>query len=814
MNHKIKSILIAGLVLLAACATSFAGTVAYWELDGTFWDLKDSVAWYDVTPGTITVTDSNLKANPIPNPDPFLPWSGDGDDSAVNPLASWFTKSQYFYVPNDSDPALHDRTFDFYPEKSFTAEGWFRPLASGLVVGNQHSSNASHQFGGSFNGWRVTALSGGQTLQFEIDGAAYDDNIIIDYDPSGSSDPNEILYNNLHHFAAIYKADLLQMELYVDGQLVGTNTVPEAWIADTWTVHRGGSLSIGGRDLGDGNFTSLRFTGGIDEIRYSNIALHPKDFLNARRTVAYWELDGAAWAADPNDSVGDNHLTAFGAVTDSALFVDPIPNPDRSQPFLSLDDAATNASATFFTSSDGADGFYIPNTNDPLTHDTTFDFNPEKSFTVDGWFRAQNSGTIVGNAHSAAASHQINGGYTGWRFYTTGGGTVLKFECDGSANGDKVTLETPIEANTLYHFAGAFDADAQQMRLYLDGKLVASSDVPDTWGFSRGGSLAIGARDAGTGFNSLAFTGAIDEIRYSAYAFEQEDLLNYVKPVIAYWELDGDTWDGMDAVGDRDMTILGTIEDSALVVDPVPNRETSSPWYAQEIDDDEFYNPVATWFTAEDTVYVPNSDDPQLHDGTFDIDPTQSITVEGWFRPTNSGTIIGNQHVGSFAGQFGGGYKGWRVFTTDGGTTLNFEADGQATSGGQVVLSAPCQQNVLQSFAAVFDADVQEMRLYLDRQLVDSASVPGTWSAHRGGAIAIGGRDNGDGTFSATAFVGAVDEVRLINRALDPQDFLDPFDSTAVPECGDYGYLPADFNKDCYVNFDDLLDMMFNWLVQ
>jgi hypothetical protein len=807
-----KTVVLTVIFLFSAAAAS-AGTVAYWELDGSWWDLADSVGWYDVEPFGV-VNDSNLKANPIPNPDPHQPWWGEDDDSRENPLASWFMQEQYFYVPNDADSDLHDRTFDFYPEKSFTIEGWMRPRNSGLIVGNQHSSAASHQFGGSFKGWRIASMGGGTTLLFEIDGTALSDqDVQINYDPTGSSDPDDFIYDNLHHFAGVYDAETLEMRLYIDGELVGTNTIPETWIGDSWTVHRGGALSMGGRDTGDGNFTSLRYSGGSDEIRYSNIALGPKDFLNANRTVAYWEFDGESWAADPVDSVGDNHLTALGEVADSALFVDPVPNPDRSLPWEGQgDDAAENGGACYFTPSTG-DVFYIPNTNDPETHDYTFDFNAEKSFTVDGWFRANSSGTIIGNAHSATASHQLNGGYTGWRFYTTGGGSVLNFGADGSSNGDSVTISTDIQAGELYHFAGAYDADKREMRLYLDGEQVASSQVPETWQYSRGGSLAIGARDAGTGFDSLMFNGAIDELRYSAYAFEEKDFLNYVKPVIAYWELDGASWDGRDSVSDFDVTFVGELTDSSLRVDPIPNRETSSPWWGQT-GDDEFYNPRAVWFNAGVAAYVPNTNDPEAHDSTFDLELGKSLTIEGWFRPTNSGTIIGNQHSIESSHQVNGSYKGWRVHTSDGGVTLNFSADCQADAGGAVVISGPCQEDVLQHFAAVYDAKASEMRLYLDGVLIDSSEVPGTWSSHRGGAVAIGGRDNGDGTFTATDYVGAIDEVRLVTKALSPSEFLSPSEGAVELVCGDYGYLAADFNRDCYVDVSDFADMAANWLYE
>jgi len=49
--------------------------------------------------------------------------------------------------------------------------------------------------------------------------------------------------------------------------------------AAEWTLSRGGPLSIGGRDTGTG-YNSWLFSGRIDEIRYSRIAIDTEDYLN------------------------------------------------------------------------------------------------------------------------------------------------------------------------------------------------------------------------------------------------------------------------------------------------------------------------------------------------------------------------------------------------------------------------------------------------------------------------------------------------------------------------------------------------------
>lgn len=243
-------------------------------------------------------------------------------------------------------------------------------------------------------------------------------------------------------------------------------------------------------------------------------------------TVSYWQLDGADW--NGADSVGSHNLTAVGSNSTSNLKINPIPNPDTSVGFVG--DAAVNPSASWFAS----DAWYSPNSSVEAQHDSTFDFDPTKSFTAEGWFRGTASGTVVGVRHSSAANHMFGGGYKGWTVYLTDSGSTLNFLVDGAAAGGySTTISTAVVANELAHFAAVYDKDGFApgiglVSLYVDGELAGSSAASDQWGYHRGGSLAIGARDAGTGFNSLMMTGAIDEIRYSDEALGTDEFLNAV----------------------------------------------------------------------------------------------------------------------------------------------------------------------------------------------------------------------------------------------------------------------------------------------
>jgi hypothetical protein len=206
--------------------------------------------------------------------------------------------------------------------------------------------------------------------------------------------------------------------------------------------------------------------------------------------VSYWQKSQSGWAGQ--DSVGTHNLTEY------------------------TDGTVSNV-------------WYSPNSPDSELHDSTFDLDPTKSFTAEGYFSSKSAtGIIVGARHSDAGNPlagQYGGSYRGWAVYSSGNGGLVNFYADGDAAGASVTLTNSITKQQEYHFAAVFDAAAGEMRLYLDGSLVQSSAVPETWSHHRGGALGIGARNAGAGFNDWVQNGTIGDIRISDEALAPSQFL-------------------------------------------------------------------------------------------------------------------------------------------------------------------------------------------------------------------------------------------------------------------------------------------------
>ncbi|HBG28834.1 MAG: hypothetical protein A2Y10_03630 [Planctomycetes bacterium GWF2_41_51] len=486
-----------------------AATVAYWELDGAEWNGLDSVGGYNLTEVGDGV-DSTSKGT-ITSPD-LSPWNG-ANDSATNPRATFFTGTAY-YLPN-SGGAEHDATFDLDVNKSFTVEGWFKPSSSSTkyIVGVRHAD--SSMFGNAYKGWSLAGNTSG--LTFYLDGASTSG--------TGISLTSGAISNDIHHFAAVWDAQAYKARLYVDGILKS-----EVAGSTQWTLHRGGSLMIGARKTAETVYDY--YSGAIDEIRFSDEALAPKDFLNY--TAAYWELDGQQWQG--NDAIGSYNLSKTGTAIDSGLRIDPIPNPDDYAGWHGFNSSTQNLRSTWF---DGTLAYYYLNPAE--THDSTFDFDPAKSFTVEGWFSIYSSTAwIVGN-RTGNIAHGVNGLWKGWSVQVQTNGTELVFLIDGVAGtGYSKQISAGITPEQLVHFAAVWDAAAYQMRLYVNGELISSGAGDANWTFNRGGQISIGGRDAGTGYNDWMASGRIDEIRYSKAVLTPDNFLNKYPPCGAWGYLKGD----------------------------------------------------------------------------------------------------------------------------------------------------------------------------------------------------------------------------------------------------------------------------------
>ncbi len=240
------------LVALAVFASSSgrAETVAYWVYgdSGTLTDLVGDD--HTLTNGSNVVdSDTSVAQNPVPNPDP-----------ATNGAAGSISFDATSIAPKTTSAG----PFKLTTTSSWTFEGWLQTSATtGVIAGDRHSS-------GSYSGWYLCLqdplTNGVGKLRFFFSYGTAKTKI------DGSTVVND---NNPHHFAAVWDHAAGKMRLYVDGNLEGEASPT---VGD-YTSDAG--FGIGAREKdGDKIFNDDPFNGLLDELRFSDVALTPSEFLN------------------------------------------------------------------------------------------------------------------------------------------------------------------------------------------------------------------------------------------------------------------------------------------------------------------------------------------------------------------------------------------------------------------------------------------------------------------------------------------------------------------------------------------------------
>jgi hypothetical protein len=226
---------------------------AYFELDGGTTDAINGLNMATIGSPTVSTTDYVT----IANPETHTPWLGN-DAANVNGASVGFTTtSEYKY---DAPPGVE--LFKFQKNHAFTVEGYVKLPASQSTNAMCGTRSSSAEPG--WSGWHLRGYSG--YVQFWF------------VSPPGSGDiPAQALGlgTDWGHFAFVYDPTLGtngQMVAYVNGVETDREDAPTTWTDDTLY----GDFTIGGRGI-SGNWS---FTGQLDEIRYSNEALSPSEFLN------------------------------------------------------------------------------------------------------------------------------------------------------------------------------------------------------------------------------------------------------------------------------------------------------------------------------------------------------------------------------------------------------------------------------------------------------------------------------------------------------------------------------------------------------
>ncbi len=338
-----------------------------------------------------------------------------------------------------------------------------------------------------------------------------------------------------------------------------------------------------------------------------------------------------------------------------------------------------------------------------------------------------------------------------------------------------------------WHHVAAVYVPGTSMTIYLDGELyheettaIPASTKSVTTPFT------LGQIDTLT--SGFAFNGYLDDVRVYACALNQEEIQKLVVQnagLVAHWPLD----DGLISPAGI------TAEDAASHnIGVLTGFATPPAWSVSDL------GGALAFDGTNDSVYMGAGPD---------LDITGALTLALWIKKQGNNS---NSKYGHLAGknQSGGPaddsyfLKSQHTDELTFGVTcngVNFELTG----------AAPVSRYQWHHIAAVFVPNVF-MGIYLDGQLYASRTtdVP-AYTAITMAPFMLGQISNYDVGY---AFNGYLDDVRLYDRALNQEEIENLYGLKDQPYC--MSFKSGDLNRDCYVNFRDLVvyEIDFEDLIQ
>lgn len=301
----------------------------------------------------------------------------------------------------------------------------------------------------------------------------------------------------------------------------------------------------------------------------------------------------------------------------------------------------------------------------------------------------------------------------------------------------------PPQAGRWYHLVGVYDRPAGQLRLYVEGQLVATGTGPATpW--QAPGQLLVGASGSASGTWDL-MAGSISDVKTWRGALTDGQVAqvyggNPGVQALSRWNLDGA---GTDLVGGHQLTLAGTegvdydwVEDQHCRPFRAFGLHVSGQAYAATggpvVTTDASFT-LATWVRLDSLT------------GEY-----QTVLAQGTNRaafylqatPTNA----------------------WRMSMPEQETGATGWAGAESAPG-------TVRAGVWTHLAAVFDLANRQIRLYVDGQLAGSGdAVAAPW--HANGPFYIGAGGVPDGTIHQPVH-GAIDSVMTWSSTLDPDRVAD-----------------------------------------
>jgi hypothetical protein len=603
-------------------------------------------------------------------------------------------------------------------------------------------------------------------------------------------------------------------------------------------VYSGGTTLTFELTVDDGDSTS---SGDIVNVIVKNINLAPNVDAGPDQTVDEEDpvtLNGTGSSDADGDSLSYSWRQTFGpsvslsgASTTTATFTAPFVTSATTLTFeLTVNDGFTiNKDVANIFVNDVVGGYkYSPSLS--ATGSNLFDI-PDSSllrlqqFTAAAWFKTSSSFSgnviIVNKGGFGSDSSGENMNYGIWMDGNEK--LVAGFETSGGA--DHFLTSSSTYNDDSWHYA-VVTYDGSTLRLYIDGTQIASKSTlsakPDSSGTY---PLRLGANSRGT---NNYFTGEIDEVRIWNRAMSSTDVSNQFN--LATYDMTGavgymdgteyDTPPTADAGSDRtvyeeDILTLNGGGSSDPIGNPLTHTWTQISGPGVTLSDANIPNPQFKAPTVSSTGAVLKFR-LTISDGTFESTDEVNVSVKNLssiFTATGSNyydikyvSSIGLQKFSlgamfktssSFSGDaaianrggFGSESSGQNMNYGIWMTSAEKIVAGFETSGGaDHFLTSSSTYNDDSWHYAVVTYDGSTLRLYIDGTQIASKST--TAKPDTGGTQAL--RVGANSRALDSYFVGQIDEVKLVNKALSSSEVTEQFQSTSQIIQGEVVYFDGE----------------------
>lgn len=352
-----------------------------------------------------------------------------------------------------------------------------------------------------------------------------------------------------------------------------------------------------------------------------------------------------------------------------------------------------------------------------------------RSFTVSAWIR-QTSTTDYRTALSQDGTNrsgfylQYNMALGRWSFSTTSKDQAAE---SGIAY---YIAKAPAAAvlGTWTHLAGVYDADALQLKLYVNGVLAGTAQRPAMWDAT--GAFQIGRAHNTLGASSNWWWGGIDDVRVHDVALSGQEIaaIAHESQLVSHWKFDTTPFTADSGGYNRTLTLTGPVSGTGKIGTGLT------------------FDGVNDYATA-----------------TGSVNADVSFTACAWAKPNTAvdyGTIIAQD--GTYRSAFMLGHDGtagkWRFLTTD----RDVSTSGYVFQVNSTSTPVYDQWNYV---CGVHDAGTGQNHIYVNgNREATINNVPRTVNLN---GNTILGRGKWGGSYSRNYWKGGLDDVRVFTGVLD-----------------------------------------------